>query len=166
MRNRMLVFLVAFTLLLGAFAGGSLLFGASAAPAAAPSDVGGQGSEITLLASGSHAGSGAGDWRCDEGQYTTYITEVRLTGTMTGTNPTDSIAVQHSIDHGTSVAGTVNTYAEINATTVPAVQTDARLNGVVIADTPVAYGRCWRVAYTAGGTGTVTANFSVVQYRH
>jgi hypothetical protein len=137
-----------------------------AAPNAAPTDVGGQGSEITLVAQANHVGSGASDWKCDEGQFTNFITEVTISGTMTGTNPTDALVLQHSIDHGTSVAGNVTSFTTINATVTPAVQTDTRISGVVIANTPVAYGRCWRVVWTAGGTGSPALNFAVVQYRH
>src|SRR4051812_24124905 len=112
----------------------------NAVPDAARTDVGGQGSEITLVAPAVHTGSGTSDWKCDEGQFTEFVTELTISGTMTGTNPTDAISIEHSIDHGTSVAGTVNSFTTINATVTPAVQTDVRLNGVVIANTPVAYG--------------------------
>lgn len=153
-------------LLLVALAGVAMLKHGNAEPLAAPTDIGGQGSEITLVASGVHTGSGASDWRCDEGQFTSYTTEVKLVGTMTGTNPSDTITIQHSIDRGTSVAGSVAVFPAINATTVPAVMTDMRINDVVIANTPVAYGRCQRASWVAVATGTASANFEIVQYRH
>jgi ABC-type transport system substrate-binding protein len=165
-RRSFLTFFLTLALVFGALIGASVLRHADASPALNPTNVGGQGSEITLVAPGVHSGSGAGDWRCDEGQFTDFTTEVRVVGTMIGTNPTDSLVIQHSIDQGTSVAGTVNTFAGYNATTIPAVATDMRVNDVVIANTPIAYGRCWRVAWTAGGTGSPGMSFSVVQYRH
>lgn len=167
MKNRIFALWLSIALLLGIFAGGHALFGgADAAANLAPTDVGGQGSEIVLVAQTVHTGSGNSDWRCDNGQFTNFTTQLRIVGTMTGTNPTDAIVIQHSIDHGTSVAGQVAAFTTINATVTPEIQTDMRINGVVIANTPVAYGRCWRVVWTAGGTGGPALNFGVVQYRH
>lgn len=159
--NRLII-----AVLLIAVAGIAFLKQSDASPLASRTDIGGSGTEVTLLAAGVHAGSGTGTWDCTGGPYTEFVTEVRLVGTMTGTNPVDTITIQHSIDRGTSVAGSVGVFPALNATTVPTVMTDTRIGGVVIANTPVAYGRCMRVSWVAVGTGTVSANFSVVQARH
>ncbi len=85
--------------------------------------------------------------------------EVHFTGTMTGTAPTLNIQWQNSIDNGNTWTN-VGTITQYNAT-----QT-ANVAGQTVADqystTAVAFGDCWRVTYTFGGSGTVTANFEVV----
>jgi hypothetical protein len=140
--------------------------GASAnAPDASRSDVGGQGSEKELLALGVHTGSGTSDWTCDNGQFTEWMTQLQVVGTMTGTNPVDTITLEQSIDHGTTVAGTINTLGVDNATATAGITLETHMTGI-IANTPTTYGRCERVKWVAGGTGTVSANFGVKQYRH
>jgi hypothetical protein len=85
--------------------------------------------------------------------------EVRLTGTMTGTAPTLAIKWQNSMDGGTTWTD-VGTWTTINATVTPASQSQT-VADITNNSTAVAYGDCWRVTYTFGGTGTVTANFGV-----
>lgn len=115
----------------------------------------------TPVASGAVCGASAA------GVY--HYAEVRLVGTMSGTAPTLSVTLQNSIDNQLTW-NTVKTFSQINATTVPAVQTQVASdtqgssfwNGTSVATIPAAvYGDCWRVAYTYGGTGA-GASFSVV----
>jgi len=84
--------------------------------------------------------------------------EVQLTGGMGGTNPTLAIKWQNSIDGGTTWTD-VGTWTAINATVTPQTQTQTVAD--LAASTAVAFGDCWRATYVFGGTGTVTANFSV-----
>jgi hypothetical protein len=85
--------------------------------------------------------------------------EVVLNGTMAGTAPTLTIKWQNSIDGGTTW-NDVGTWTAINATVTPLVQSQA-VSDILNAATAVAYGDCWRATYTFGGTGTVTADFSI-----
>jgi hypothetical protein len=84
--------------------------------------------------------------------------DVKLTGTMAGTPPTLAIKWQNSIDGG-ATWNDVGTWTTINATVTPAAQ--SQVVSDIVGSTAVAYGDCWRAVYTFGGTGTVTANFSV-----
>ena len=84
--------------------------------------------------------------------------DVRLVGTMSGTAPTLAIKWQNSIDGGTTWTD-VGTWTTINATVTPAAQ--SQVVSDIVGSTAVAYGDCWRATYTFGGSGTVTANFSV-----
>lgn len=115
----------------------------------------------TPVASGKLCGAAA------SGVY--HYAEVRLVGTMTGTAPTLTVKFQNSVDGGT-VWSDVKTFTQINATSVPAVQTQVAadtagssfFNGTSVATIPAAvYGDCWRITYTYGGTGA-GANFSVI----
>ncbi len=85
--------------------------------------------------------------------------EVVLNGTMAGTAPTLAIKWQNSLDGGTTW-NDVGTWTTINATVTPAVQSQA-VSDISNATTAVAFGDCWRAQYTFGGTGTVTADFSI-----
>lgn len=89
---------------------------------------------------------------------TLHMAEVRLTGTMAGTAPTLAIKWQNSIDRGVTWTD-VGTWTTINATVTPASQQQKVAD--LAASTAQVYGDCWRAVYTFGGTGTVTANFSV-----
>lgn len=91
---------------------------------------------------------------------TLHQAKVVLTGTMTGTAPTLAIKWQNSIDGGTTWSD-VGTWTTINATVTPASQSQT-VADIYNASTAVAYGDCWRATYTFGGTGTVTANFSIM----
>lgn len=118
---------------------------------------------IVYVSSGAKTMAGAdtpvaGDPKCGIAG-TLHEAEVRLTGTMTGTAPTLAIKWQNSMDGGSTWTD-VGTWTTINATVTPAVQNQT-VADIFNATTAVAYGDCWRVTYTFGGTGTVTANFSV-----
>lgn len=93
------------------------------------------------------------------GSWILHKAEVRLTGTMTGTNPTLAVKWQNSMDGGVTWTD-VGTWTTINATVTPAVQTQT-VADVFNNTTAVAYGDCWRATYAFGGTGTVTANFGI-----
>lgn len=84
--------------------------------------------------------------------------DVVLVGTMAGTAPTLAIKWQNSIDGGAHW-NDVGTWTQINSTVTPAAQSQTVAD--LRASTAVAYGDCWRATYTFGGTGTVTANFSI-----
>lgn len=125
---------------------------------------GGKVSRIQYFAGGSKTMAGANtpvasDPVCGLGSFTLYQAQVQLTGTMTGTAPTLAIKWQNSIDGGTTWSD-VGTWTTINATVTPATQNQT-VSDVYSASTAVAYGDCWRSTYTFGGSGTVTANFSV-----
>ena len=115
----------------------------------------------TPVVSGSACGSAV------SGTY--HYAEVRLVGTLAGTNPTLTIKLQNSYDNGTTWVD-AKTFTAYNATSVPAVQTqvavdhgeNALWNGTTVAVTPpVVYGDCWRVTYTYGGT-SASGSFSVI----
>jgi hypothetical protein len=84
--------------------------------------------------------------------------DVTITGTLSGTAPTLAFTWQNSKDGG-STWSNVGSFTTSNATVTPPTlsQTVADLEG----STAVMYGDCWRMLYTFGGTGTVTANFGV-----
>jgi hypothetical protein len=100
----------------------------------------------------------ASDPQCGLGGYTIFETEVRLVGTMTGTNPTLTVLWQDSIDGGETWTN-IGTWTQINATVTPAVQNQTVSDQV--GSTAVAYGDCMRAVMTFGGTGTVTANVGI-----
>jgi hypothetical protein len=148
---------------------GVMLFGVASLQhgEASPVDISGQGSERVLVAQTAHTGSGASDAVCDNGKFTQWSTQMTLgTTPFAGapTAPAMAVVVQHSIDGG-SHWFTANTFTTVNATVTPAAQLVTNMSGI-ISDTPTAYGRCWRVAWTASGTGTITADFGVAQFRH
>lgn len=124
---------------------------------------GGRVQRIVYVAAGSKTMANttpvASDPVCGLGGYTLYRADVVLSGTMAGTNPTLTILWQNSIDGGTNWVN-VGTWTTINATVTPASQSQV-VSDVYNATTAVAYGDCWRATYTWGGTGTVTANFSI-----
>lgn len=86
-----------------------------------------------------------------------YTAQVNLNSALTGTNPTLAIELQNSIDNGATWT-TVHTFTQINATVTPAQQTVDLAD--VAASTAIVFGDCFRMRYTWGGTGTVTANWS------
>lgn len=104
----------------------------------------------------------ASDAQCGRGGYTVHRADVVLSGTMTGTAPTLAIKWQQSFDGGTNWID-VGTWTTINATVTPASQSQT-VSDIYNATTAVATGDCWRAVYTFGGTGTVTANFSITGY--
>lgn len=84
--------------------------------------------------------------------------EVQFVGTMSGTAPTLAVKWQNSID-GVNWTD-VGTWTTINATVTPATQSQT-VGDISNAATSVAYGDCWRATYVFGGSGTVTADFSI-----
>jgi hypothetical protein len=100
----------------------------------------------------------ASDPQCGLGGYTIFDTEVRLTGTMAGTNPTFTVVWQNSLDGGETWTN-VGTWTAINATVTPAVQRQTVSD--IVGSTAVASGDCWRAQYTFGGTGTVVINIGI-----
>lgn len=125
---------------------------------------GGKVQRIQYFAAGVKTMSGANtpvasDPICSLGGFTLYRADVVLSGTMSGTAPTLAIKWQHSIDGGANWID-VGTWTTINATVTPASQSQV-VSDIYNASTAVAYGDCWRATYTFGGSGTVTANFSV-----
>lgn len=128
---------------------------------------GGKIQRIVYVATGSKTMAGAntpvaGDAKCGQGSFTLYSAEVVLNGTMTGTAPTLAVKWQHSYDGGTTWHD-VGTWTTVNATVTPAVQNQV-VSDVYNSTTAVAYGDCWRATYTFGGSGTVTANFSITGF--
>lgn len=89
---------------------------------------------------------------------TLHRADVVLNGGMAGTNPTLTILWQNSIDGVTW--NNVGTWTQINATVTP--QSQSQAVGEVQATAANVYGDCWRVQYTFGGTGTVTADFKII----
>lgn len=96
--------------------------------------------------------------------------EIRLVGTMAGTNPQVSLQPRNSVDGSTWT--NVGSAVVINATTTPAVSTftfsdhtgQPVFNSTAAAiqtSVPNAYGDCWDILQTWSGTGTVTANYSI-----
>lgn len=100
------------------------------------------------------------DTFCGVGNRELFTAKVALVGTMGGTNPTLTILWQQSMDGGTTWEN-VGTWTQINATVTPAVQTNS-VSDIWNNTTAVAYGDCWRASYQFGGTGTVTANISII----
>jgi len=96
---------------------------------------------------------------CGLGSFEMFSAQVVLTGTMAGTAPTLALKWQNSKDGGVTWAD-VGTWTTINATVTPATQNQT-VSDVWNNTTAVAYGDCWRVQYTFGGSGTVTANFGI-----
>lgn len=87
-----------------------------------------------------------------------HSAEVRLVGTMGGTNPTLTVLWRNSKDGGLTW-NNVGTWTTINATVTPLVQSQTVAD--LAASTAVAFGDCWDATYTFGGTGTVTANIQI-----
>ena len=84
--------------------------------------------------------------------------EVKLSGTLAGTNPTLAIKWQNSKDGGATWSD-VGTWTTINATVTPASQNQVVSD--IMASTAVVYGDCWRATYTFTGTGNPSGVFSV-----
>lgn len=99
--------------------------------------------------------------QCGIGGASLYRSDVILTGTMTGTNPTGALLWQNSIDGGTTW-NNVGTWTTINATVTPASQSQTVAD--LVASTAVAYGDCWRFQVTFGGTGSVGANLRIIGF--
>lgn len=99
------------------------------------------------------------DSKCGLGGYTVFRTDVTLSGTMTGTNPTLAVKWQNSIDGGATWVD-VGSWTTINATVTPASQSQT-VSDIYGVSTAVAYGDCWRATLTFGGTGSVGANVKV-----
>lgn len=102
------------------------------------------------------------DTQCGQGAFSVYRLDAYLVGTMTGTAPTLTILWQNSIDGGTTWVN-VGTWTTINATVTPATQSQV-VSDISNATTAVAYGDCWRVTKTYGGTGSVGANVKIVGF--
>lgn len=107
------------------------------------------------------AASGTSVPVCGLSEYDEFIAEVRLTGTMTGTNPTLAITWQSAIGPNDTYT-TIDTFTTINATVTPAAQTHAltELPGAV--STAVVYGDCMKMAWTIGGTDSPSALIDIV----
>jgi hypothetical protein len=108
-----------------------------------------------------------GDTVCLNGDPDLFAARLTLTGTLTGTNPTLTVVLQSSDDNGQTWMNVGSSFAAINATTTPSggvervTFADSASGGV---NTPVAWGTCFRVRYTFGGTGTVTGDVDVRLY--
>lgn len=98
---------------------------------------------------------------CGLAAYDLFASQVILTGTPAGTNPTFDFVWQNSIDGGVTWT-TVRTFTQINATVTPAAQLHTAAE--VQAQTPVVFGDCWRVAWTVGGTGSPLITARVAGY--
>lgn len=128
---------------------------------------GGKVARIVYVSGGTKTMAGANtpvasDKICAQGAHTLYGAEIALSGTMTGTAPTVAFKWQHSFDNGTTWHD-VGSWTTVNATVTPAVQ-NQMVSDIYNATTAVAYGDCWRATYTFGGSGTVTANFSITGF--
>jgi hypothetical protein len=98
-----------------------------------------------LHASAARTATGTGTAVCGFARYEKFIFEL-VVSAASGTTPTLDVVVQHSIDGGTTwhtlVAFTQKT------TTGNELKTEAEVE----AGTAEAYGDCFRVSYTIGGT--------------
>lgn len=83
---------------------------------------------------------------------------VTITGTLSGTNPTLDFTWQNSKDGG-STWTTVGAFTQVNATVTPSSLSQTVAD--IIGSTAVAYGDCWRILYTWGGTGSVGGSFGI-----
>lgn len=101
------------------------------------------------------------DAKCGLGLYSLHRSDVYLTGTMTGTNPTLAVKWQNSIDGGNTWVD-VGTWTTINATVTPPSQSQAVSD--LAATTAVAFGDCFRFQLQFGGTGAVGANLEIVGF--
>ena len=95
---------------------------------------------------------------CIQGDASQFAAQLVNGAAMGGTAPTLDVVLQHSIDGGANWI-TLNDFTDINATVTPASQYVSWSD--VPASTAVTFGDCYRVRYTFGGTGTVTADFGV-----
>lgn len=101
------------------------------------------------------------DAKCGLGLYSLHRADVYLTGTMTGTNPTLAVKWQNSIDGGNTWVD-VGTWTAINATVTPVSQ--SQVVSDLAASTAVAFGDCFRVQLSFGGTGSVGATLEIVGF--
>jgi hypothetical protein len=115
--------------------------------------MGAQNKTVTLLASGARTASGVGSAVCGFARYEKFICQLDVTA-ASGTTPTLDVVVQHSIDGGTNWY-TLATFTQ-KTTTGEEIKTEAEVE----AGTAEAYGDCFRVSYTIGGT-TPSFTFSV-----
>lgn len=126
---------------------------------------------VPLLAQGTYTMANttpvSGDTVCLPGDPDLFAARLTLIGTLTGSNPTLTVKLQSSDDGGKTWMDVGTSFAQINATTTPS----GGVERVTFADnptgglnTPVAWGNCFRVLYTFGGTGTVTGNVGVSLY--
>ena len=109
----------------------------------------------------------AGESVCLSGDADLYAARLTLTGTLAGTAPVLTVQLQSSDDGGTTWTQVGSSFAAINATTTPTAGkervtfADSASGGI---NTPVAYGNCFRVQYTWGGTGDLSGDVSVSLY--
>lgn len=86
-----------------------------------------------------------------------HYAEIKISGTMTGSNPTAAFKWQNSKDNQATWSD-VGTWTTINATVTPAIQSQTVSD--IRGTTAVAYGDCWRVTYTMSAAAAL--NFSVI----
>lgn len=111
---------------------------------------------IELLASGARTATGTGSAVCGFGKYEKFVFQLDVTA-ASGTTPTLDVVVQHSIDGGT------NWYTVATFTQKTAAGEELKTESEVESGTAEAYGDCFRVSYTIGGT-TPSFTFSVRCY--
>lgn len=117
-----------------------------------------KGGELTetLLASGARTATGTGSAVCGFGRYEKFAFQLDVTA-ASGTTPTLDVKVQHSIDGGT------NWFDLVSFTQKTAAGEELKAEAEVEGATAEAYGDCFRVSYTIGGT-TPSFTFSVKAY--
>lgn len=99
-----------------------------------------------------------GEMVCVAGAADQFAANLTLSGTLTGTNPTLTTVLQHSIDGGDTWS-TAHSFTVINATVTPAAQLVSLAD--VPASTAVTFGDCWRYQYTFGGSGTLSGTINL-----
>lgn len=120
----------------------------------------GDAREVVYLEQVAVSATGNGSAVCGMGRYDLHSFQLKLVGTPAGTNPTFAFVMQHSIDGGTTWH-TAYTFTQVNATVTPASQLASVAD--VKATAANAYGDCFRINYTLGGTNP-SATFEVVGY--
>lgn len=116
--------------------------------------------EVVYLEQVAVSATGNGSAICGLGRYDLHSFQLKLVGTPAGTNPTFAFVMQHSIDGGTTWH-TAYTFTQVNATVTPSSQLASVAD--VKATAANAYGDCFRINYTLGGTNP-SATFEVVGY--
>ena len=120
----------------------------------------GEAREVVYLEQVAVSATGSGSAVCGLGKYDLHSFQLKLVGTPAGTNPTFAFVMQHSIDGGTTWH-TAYTFTQVNATVTPSSQLASVAD--VKATAANAYGDCFRINYTLGGTNP-SATFEVVGY--
>lgn len=116
----------------------------------------GKGIERTLQASATKTATGSGSAVCGFGRYAKFSFEL-VVSAASGTTPTLDVTVQHSIDGG------ANWFTLVAFAQKTAAGSELKTESEVEAATAEAYGDCFRVIWTIGGT-TPSFTFSVAVY--